>query len=211
MADNTALYGFRFHSFPSGRPLPTPVPMRVASGYQASPGGTNCDLNVGDPVKYVSDGTVAMCSTSDPTFGVVVGIREYYDGAKMAISNKLPGNTVYGTVLERTSWVMVQPAAGVIWEISADDNTTATTESAYVALINENMDVSTNADATLKQARFLADISTHSVPGTSLNIRLVGVGGQHWARVNIDYTGNYVPLLVMFNEVQEAPYNSTGV
>lgn len=206
MADNASLYGFRWVGARQGDPHPDPEIVRVATAYQASPGGVSVDLNVGDPVKKVSDGTVALCATGDATFGIIVGILPYYDGSKMVRSNRLPGGTAYSTNLERQSKVLIVPIAGNVFECVCDDNTSITTEANYNAAIGENVDISINqvAGSTLATPRL--KISTHATTNT-LVWRIVDT--SH--RVNIDYTGLYVPLLVTGNVVQQAPYQTTGV
>jgi hypothetical protein len=165
----------------------------------------NVDLNVGDPVKLVSDGTVALAAAGDSIYGVITGVAPYYDGTTMVFNNKLPGGTTYGSVLERTSYVYVLPVAGLVFEVDCDENTTATTQAAYTAFIEENCDLSLNADATTKQARPLLDISTHVT--TTAQWRIYDLS----RRIDQDFSGTRVKLLVVCNEVQQAPYVTTGV
>lgn len=202
MADNPALYGFRWIGS-RGTSIPKPEIYRVASGYQAAPGAVNCDLNPGDPVIKVSDGTVAIATTG-VVFGVIIGVEPFYDGTKMVRDDRLPGNTVYGSVLERQSKVLVIPVADQLFECVADENTTATTQAAYTAFIGENVDLVMVPVAPLATPRL--DISTHAVTNT-LGWRIVNLGRG----VNIDYTGNFVPLVVTANLPQQAPFTILGV
>ena len=205
MADNTHLYGFRYHSNLNGVACPQPLKMRVASGYQASPGSTDVDLNVGDPVKYVSDGTIALAEAGNSIFGVIVGFGPVnYSGSNgYAFDNKLPGGTASTTA--RPIFVHVLPVAGLIFEVDCDDKTTATTEAAYIAFIGENCDHSINADADLDKAFPKLDISTHVT--TTAGWRIVDVTREP----GIDFSGSNVRLLVTCNEVQQAPYVTSGV
>lgn len=206
MADNAALYGFSWVGSDFGSGMPAPMYFPVASAYQASPGGVSVDLNIGDPVKKVNDGTLALCAAGDAVFGIVCDIAPYYDGAKMARANRLPGGTTYGSNLERQSKIGIILAAGNIFECVCDDNTTATTQATFTGYIGENVDITINqvSGSTLATPRL--DISTHA---TTNNVvwRIRGLSKRN----NIDYTGNYVPLLVTGNVVQQAPFQTTGV
>lgn len=208
MANNTAKYGFRWVRSLTNAGAPPKQAMRVASGYQAAPGGTNVNLNVGDPVTLLSTGYVELAAAnSGVIYGVIVGIHPYYDGTRMTFGTKLPGNTVYGTVLERTSWVDVIPVQDQIFEVDVDDNTTATTEAGYLALVGENVDhVFTGASATTGLAHPILDISTHNTTST-LQWRIVDL-----ARIpGMDFSGTRVKVEVTANVVRQAPYVTTGV
>lgn len=209
MADNPAKYGFRWQQNRGGANM-KPLRVRVASGYQAAPGAVNVDLNVGDPVKKVNDGTVALCAAGDATFGIVVGIGPYYVGAPInaMVSGgvSLPGGTTYGTLLERQSFIYIVPAADQIFEVDADDKTTFTTEATYNAAIGENVDITINQVAGDTHAYPKADISTHATTNT-LVWRIVDLA--RWP--GQDYSGANVKLLVTCNVVQQAPFQTTGV
>lgn len=205
--NNLAQYGFRWqYSLASEDPIAFRV--RVASGYQASPGGVNVDLNVGDPVIMVSDGTVALAAATNPVYGIVDGIGPYYNagiGAMVPGGPALPGGTTYGSNLARQSFIYILPVANQVFEVDADDNVTATTEAAYNALIGENCDITINQVSGDTHAYPLLDISTHVT--TSAQCRIIDIGRQG----NTDFAGTRVKLLVTFNKVQQAPYVTTGV
>lgn len=204
MANNTHLYGFRYHSNQNGVSCPQPLKMRVASGYQAAPGGVNVDLNVGDPVKYVNDGTVALAAAGNAVFGVIVGIGPTnYSGSGFAYTKSLPGGTTSSSA--RPIYVHVLPVAGLNFEVDADDNTTATTEAAYVAFIGENCDHTINQVSGSTLAEPKLDISDHQT--TTAQWRIVDVTREP----GIDFSGTNVRLIVTCNEVQQAPYVTAGV
>ncbi len=207
MANNAFQYGFRWHSNRNGGDTkPQPERVRVASGYDAAPGGVHCNLQPGDLVKKVSDGTVELAVAGDAFYGVIDYIGPYYDSGvgAMVYNNVLPyANGVYGSNYERESTVFIIPAAGQIFRAMADDASTATTYAAYRALIGENADMIN--DAVTPSARPLLDISTHET-GTR-QWRIVDIGRE----VNIDFTGLYVPILVTAIAIQQAPWQATGV
>lgn len=209
MADNASLYGFRWQKIMgAGQGDLQPIRCPVASAYQAAPSATNVDLNVGDPVKRVSDGTVALCAAGDATYGIIVGIAPFWDSVQkvMRFGNALPGGTTYGTVVPRQSFVWVVPVANQIFEVDCDDNVTFTTYLTYQAAIGENCDITINQSSSTAKANPRLDISTHATTNT-LVWRIVDIPRQDAQ----DYTGNFVKLLVQANVVQQAPYQATGV
>lgn len=206
MANNTYNYGFRWHSNFTGGEQPKPIRMRVASGYDAAPGGVHVNLRVGDWVKETTDGTVILAVAGDALLGVISSINPYYDSGvgAMVYNDSLPyANGVYSTNLERESSVMVIPSNGVIWQAMCDDATTATTQAAYTAFIHENVDL-INAAVT-GTAHPLIDISLHAT--TTAQFRIVDL----LRRPDVDYSGLYVPLLVTVNEGRLPPFSASGV
>lgn len=203
---NPSKYGFRA-MYRRGGPLQMEK-VRVASAYQASPGGISCDLNIGDPIIKVSDGTIAIAAAGVGIFGVIAGIGKYWNsglGAMVPGGSTLPGGTTYGTKLERESIVYIYPAADVVFEVDCDDGTTAATQAAYTALIGENCDITINQVSGSTLASPLLDISDHKT-GTA-QFRIVDLG--NWPTQ--DYTTTRVKLLVTCVEVQQAPWQATGV
>jgi len=208
MADNQrSAGGFRWRSALQGNGRPRTFKKRVASAYQASvnPGSVSCDLFPGDPVKLVNDGTIALAAAGDSIWGVIAGIVQWWDGYVLQFTDRIPGGTTYGTVLERASIVEVYPVAGQIFEIDCDDAVTATTEAGYTAYIGENCDHVFAPVAADRKANPLLDISTHVA--TTAQWRIEDLSRQ----VNADYSGAYVKLLVSANEVQQPPYVTAGV
>lgn len=207
MANNTYNYGFRWHSNMFGGEQPKPVRMRVASGYDAAPGGVHVNLRPGDWVKEVSDGTVQLAVAGDALYGVISSVNPYFDTGQQVMvysDNGLPyANGVYGSVLERESSVMVIPANGVVWQAMCDDATTATTQAAYTAFVHENVDL-INVAVT-GSAHPLLDISLHAT--TTCQFRIIDL----LRRPDVDYSGLYVPLLVTVNEGRLPPFSASGV
>ena len=206
MADNTYNYGARWYSNLNGGPCPKPIWYSVASGYDAAPGGVHVDLRPGDWVKEVSDGTVQLAVGGDALFGVVAEIGPFYNPAEgvMQYGQSLPfAVPVYGSNLSRASRVGVIPANGVVFSMMCDDATTATTEATYLALVHENVDM-VNVPVTPK-AHPLIDISGHLT--TTMQLRIVGLPRGPV----VDFTGNYVPVLVTINEGRLPPFSASGV
>lgn len=215
MADNAREYGFRWVRSELGQMCPPTQRVRLASAYQPTAGGTNVDLHPGDPIQILSTGFGALAVGSEGTqtnvYGIYVGQGAEFDGTVMQPRNKhIGGSGVYGTNLERQTYIYVLPVVGQIFECDCNDNTTATTESAYSAFIGENMDFVLTADTTNAndpKATPQVNISTHNPATTTLQLRMWDIS----PRVNTDFTGNYVKIRVAFNRVQQAPFNLTGV
>jgi len=207
MADNRFAYGIRYVKAHFGTTV-SKQRMRVASGYSPTVGGNNVNVNPGDVVKKVSDGTVALCAAGDQPYGVVDRIFPYYDSNlwRMTFGKSLPFNTVYGTNLERQSFVDIIPVQNAIFEALADDKTTATTQATYTGYIGENVDLINVGDTTNQKVNPQIDISTHATTNT-LTWRIVDIAPQ----VNIDFTGLYVPLYIAANYSQDAPFTILGV
>lgn len=216
MADNRHTYGLRWYQSKSGAHTPHTIPVIVATGYQAQVGGaTDVDLWPGDPVQKVSTGGIILCPGSEGTpgtiYGVVSHITQYFDGQVKRTGPKLPGATAYSTNLDRQSIVEIIPAVGNIFAIDVDENTTATTKAAYQAFIGENADhvlVADTSDANNPKSDVQLDISGHAVT-QGLQWRIVGI----LEKVNTDFSGDNVTLLVEVNESEEPPGSilTTGV
>lgn len=213
MADNMRDYaGFKWHRGDFGRTPGDIVRCPVASGYSGSiNGGSTIDLNIGDPVRRLADGTVAHAAGNEGAsggqdiYGVVQSIEPYWDGSKRVPGSRLPAGTTYGSILERQSAVLVVPVAGQVFEIEVDDITTATTESGYQALVGNNADHRLTT-GTEPKTNCLLDISTAGT--ATAQWRIIGISRNI---KNQDFSGAYVKLLVVCNEVQQAPFTTTGI
>ena len=211
MADNMAKYGFRWSMSANSHPCPNPLRRTVADGYQAKADNTtsNVDLNIGDPVKAMADGTVALCNAGESVFGIIVGFEPYWNGSVMQPTNRLPGATTGGGLFERKSAALVVPANSGYWEVDLNAVAPGGTEATANAFIGENFDHA-----------IVADISNPSQP--KANPKLFGAHTSATAQwrcegvstsiANQDFTGNYVKFIVRVNESQETPAaNVVGV
>jgi hypothetical protein len=211
MADNTHQYGFRIHGSRMGD-NPKPERVRVASGCRFQDvNSAYCNLNVGDPVTKVSDGTVALCAggASAPSlYGIVTNILPYWDGTVMRWNKFLPDNTVYSTNYERQSFVEILPVAGYLFEVDVQETSASfDTYAEYYAFIGENADHSNYGDTTNLTANPGLVLSSGRGTGTA-QWRIVDVSPT---LANQDFSGKYVKLIVTANEVQQAPFATTGV
>ena len=158
---NTYRYGFRPYKY-----VVQPGDLEekvIATAYQAQDDGTSfsVDLNVGDPVDLVAGGTIGLANGGETPYGIILGFEQYWDGTKMQFKPvKLPGGTAWGTVWQRRSIALVCPVSKCDWRICVDDATTATTETAYNALIGKNAVHTCVGDTTSKEALPRLDITT---------------------------------------------------
>ena len=218
MADNSHKYGFRFARSLHGEPQPQIQRMRLASAYSPSANGTAVGLEVGDPVELLSTGYVDLCpgveatpGTAGNPWGIVMGFGPLYNSqlGRMDPSAYYPtGGITYSTNLERMSYVWVCPVFGNLWSLDCDDNTTATTEAAYVALLGENVEHILAVDTT-NANRPKADPFLHITGHATTNT-------FHWRIVDYsmsvgqDFSGKNVSLIVQANVTSEAPFTALG-
>jgi hypothetical protein len=203
MADNMAKYGFRWSMSANSHPCPNPVRRYIADGYQAKADNTttSVDLNIGDPVKLMADGTVALCNTGEAVYAIIMGFEPYWNGSAMQPTNRLPGGTTGGGLFERKSAALVVPASAGIWEADLKAVAPGGTEATANAFIGENIDHA-----------IVADVSNASQP--KANPKLSGAHTSATAQwrfdgvaqtvANQDFTGDYVKFYVRVNESQEA-------
>lgn len=214
MADNVHKYGFRWNRAANGRDTPSPIEKTIASAYQATNDGAgfNVGLSIGDPVKLVSDGTVALALTTQPVYGIIVGFKPYWNGSRLQPTDYLPGATTWGTIRERRSIALVVPVdLGQFWELDCDDAVSATTEAAYEAFEGENATFVCPGDQTTNSSRPTADpkidISTHATTA-GLHLRLEKLSQT---QENQDFSGANVKFLVRFNVTQNPGQAATTI
>ena len=222
MTDNVSRYGFRYQGLTAGPGMSKPIMKVVATSesFDVSGGLQNAALRAGDVVTLLSTGGVTLCGGTENSqtpvnpYGVVVGVMPYYDstiGASGAMrpSKSLPSDIAWGTNLARQSKLIIQPfLPGHVFEVDADDNTTATTEAAYQALIGENVSMINTAAASASPpyAAPKIDISTHATTAT-LCFTIVGISPT---LDNVDFSGANVKLLVEANIAQTGAYGLIG-
>ena len=207
---NRKAYGFQPHAPLDGRSSPDPEVFQVATGYQAQDDGTSfsVDLNIGDPVKLVNDGSVALALTTQPAYGIIVSCPQVYDAVKgvVAPAPRVPGATAWGTDLNNQTLVSVVRADSWVFRLQADENTTATTEAAYNALRNQNISHTCVGDTTAKIADPLAGMSTANTTA-GLTWRIVGT----YPGVDQKFDETFVTLLVTANLGQSAGQAATTI
>jgi hypothetical protein len=215
-------YGYQWVRARNGaKEMPAPLRFPVASAYQgAIQGGTNCDVNVGDVVKLLATGYVAIAEGSEKTsynpgtidadipLGVVVAIEPYYDGTVMTPGNKLPGATTYGTNFARQSFVLVVPAEAGIWSVAVDATSASyDTYAEWLAVVGETIDMVNSNGVTLKAEPEL-DLATIADP-VSVS-QMWKIQGLTPNLDNKDYDAAGFRLEVIANRYQNAA-NTAGI
>lgn len=205
MADNRARYGFRPYRSRSGSGTPSPERRFLASAYGGQPGSANCDVQIGDPMTLVNDGSLAFATagSAGSISHIVVGVEQYWDGTAMRKGNKVPyASGVYGTNLERRTLIHAMRVEDWIWEIDTD---AASTYATLLAAVNANADFSYNASAPNANPRL--GVSTINTTH-SLQLRIQGISEN---AENVDFTGNYVKMLVIVNKTAAATQAATTI
>jgi hypothetical protein len=195
---NVSHVGFRwkYNRNAPGAPAPIRI-LPVATGYSTK-------ICRGVPVKIISDGTIQVATPGDSIYGVTDGVEQYYDGTVVRSGIALPASTAWSTNISRQSRVRVIPVRGQVFEVQADDNTTATTLAAYQAFIQENAEWGAGTDVGDESGSVL-DISTHNTTNT-LSVRIEDIPN----RETQDFTSTGVVLHVTFNLIQDTGSGSTS-
>lgn len=157
----------------------------------------------GDLVKLISDGTIQAASAGDIPYGVFVGAEQYFDGSVLRKGGSLPASTTSGSKPERESRARVIPVRGQVFEVSADDATTATTLAGFEAFVGENCEWIAGT-ASGDTSGTLLDISTHNTTNT-LSLRIIDIPNKSLQ----DFASAYVKLHVIANLQQDTASGST--
>lgn len=172
---NFVTSGFRYYKPKGVGHLIEPLPCFVADNY-------NTDLYVGDPVSWVSDGSVARTAAGSGTtiYGVISAILQFRNSSGQLVRNGIyvPANTRWTADADRTM-VMVLPAASCMFVVDADDGSSITTVAGGRSVAGENCDhaFTGTADTGLGLTSCLLDISTHNTTNT-LQWRVLDVYDQ---------------------------------
>lgn len=218
---NPHRYGFRFVRSISGTDTPQTFTFPIATTYQpgtVNGGGTNVNLNIGDPVRLVEDGTVQLTQTAqdvsaqdgdsdDFAFGVVVGFPRVIVGGYPRPGSFYTGGTTYtgGIGGDNAPLVTVIPVEGNIFELDLDAAPTVQTLSGAMANVGA---VATMAYSVLTagtgqpKANPLISKSSIAFAGANqLQLLIVGLGKSAYT---CDFTAANVPYQVMWNTKQLA-------
>lgn len=209
---NPDLNGFRFVKTKNGSvTMPAVLDCSVATGYQGQVAATyNVHLSVGDPVTRVSTGGVEHCPGTEGTpglpFGVVVGVKPYWNGTAMTFGTSLPGGTAWATNENRRSFVQVLPVEGCVFEIDCMDVGSNNTAAEFRDLIGNNADHNLTA--------VVAGVSSKP----KLDLTSVGTDTEQWriwdmagSMENRNFNSANVKMQVIANELQFPSYSTTGV
>jgi len=202
---NVTKGGFRpWGTFSGGQGVvPSTFTREIASGYGTA-------LFRYQPIKSVSDGTIAAAAAGEVILGVAVGYS-YVRSGKREPSNTVPASTTFSPTAVGSAnaslchYIWCTP--DIIFEADADDGTTVTTLAAAIGLIGNNTDhVVGTGDATTGLSAAAIDISLTSGGTNTAQWRIVDV----LKSADNDPTLTRWKLLVTCNEGEHPAYTSTG-
>lgn len=216
-------YGFRFFRSLSGTDTPQIFTLPIASAYQPNTGadgsgGTNCNLNIGDPVQFIDGGTVRLVQPGaatttavldDATFGIVVGFPRVKISGAVRPNGFYPGGTTYtgGITGQEATLVSVIPVKDNIFEIDAGaaPGTSFDTQNEWAAAVAKGCHF-TYSVLTAGIGQPKANPLVVTTFDSTTGIRQLRVIGLSKLNDTQDYTAASVRLQVMFNAVQLAGY-----
>jgi hypothetical protein len=222
---NNHIYGFRFARSFDGNETPQTIVKPIASGYAPNTGddgagGTACNLNIGDPVQLLNDGTVRLAQPGaatggtdidDRVFGVVAGFpRVMIGGAPRPNGFYVSGTTYTGD--DQQTLCKIIPVHNNIFDIDTDDVSasfdTKTEFQSMIGVAQISYSVLTSGAGQPKaNPRF--DISTYSEAADVVDqLRVVGLSKRFDQQ---DPTLVHVTLEVIFNEQQIFPTSFTNI
>lgn len=214
---NTHTYGFRFARSFDGNETPQTIVKPIASGYAPNTGadgagGTAVNLNIGDPVQLLNDGTVRLVQPGaatdgtdmdDRTFGIVAGFPRLMVGGFPRPNGFYTSGTTY-TGDDQQTLCKIIPVHDNIFEIDCDTTGQPTTKAAWQSLVGTANFIYTvlTSGAGAPKANPRLDISTHNETTQLNQLRVVGLSKRFDQQ---DPTLEHVTLEVIFNEQQLFP------
>ncbi len=212
---NTHVYGFRFfRSISGGGDCPQIMTSPIASGYAPVTvfgAGTAVNLNIGDPIRRLVDGSVIIAQAGqisdgtdngDYVSGVVVGFPRVTVGGAVRPGSFYASGTTYtgGLGSDTATLVAWIPVEGNIFEIDAAAVVGAGTKNAALAVVggtaNYTYTVLTSGIGQPKANPMMGTPSTNSA--NIQQLRIVGLGKKNDV---MDFASANVAFQVMFNEI----------
>lgn len=213
---NVIVGGFRLYGTLSGGPVPTELVQEVASGYTTQ-------INVGDLIIPVADGTVAQAATNSSTMlGVVTGCSYMgtsgSDNGKRVMSNFIPASTTFSPSTvgsPNASYVQYVPLTGDVILLGQGAAATATTPATNITFIHNNVNITYNSlTPSTVIGRSVACLDLSGAGTGAKPLRIIGIPGytlQGFDQASIDWTSAGVPFLVVCNQGVLPPFTTTGV
>ncbi len=218
---NNHVYGFRWFRSLSGASTPQIITLPITSTYQPGTingGGTNVNLNIGDPIRLNEAGTVELTQTAqdvtgkdqdsdDFCYGIIVGFPRVIVGGFPRPGSFYTGGTVYtgGIGGDNAPLVSFIPAAGNIFEIDSSAVVGAGTKNAAAALVGGVgtmvYSVLTSGTGQPKANPLLDAASVVKASANQLQLQVVGLGKKNDA---MDFAATNLTFQVMWNCLQMA-------
>lgn len=213
-------YGFRFARSFDGNETPQTITKPIASAYAPNTGadgsgGTACNLNIGDPVQLLNNGTVRLAQPGqaadgtdidDRVFGIVAGFPRVMIGGAPRPSSFYPSGTTYTGDDQQTLCTII-PVHDNIFTICTDaaGGSSFDTKAEYQSMIGTANFVYSVLTSGMGQpkANPMFDISDYSEAADEVNqLRVVGLSKRF---DTLDPALTDVELEVIFNMQQIFP------
>lgn len=225
---NIHRYGFRYVRGLTGDECPQVLTFPIATGYQPNTqdggGGTNVNLNIGDPVRLREDGTVRLTQVGtdvtgeqgtgpETVYGVVVGFPRVLVGGFPRPGSFYTGATAYsgGIGSDSAPLVAVIPAAGNIFEADLAASLGTGIKGDYLGVIGRTAPILyTVLTSGTGQPKANPLIGTLTATGGGVQTQLI-ITGLGKAGDAMDFTAANVTMQVMFNSLQNALNTKVGV
>jgi hypothetical protein len=218
---NPRTYGFRFQRSISGSETPQVMTRPIAASYAPNTGadgagGTACNLNPGDPIQLLNDGTVRLVQPGqavdgsdidDRVYGVVIGFPRVTVGGAQRPNGFYTSGTAPAVGSDSTTLCAFIPVEGNIFEVDCDAaggaslDTKAEWEAVVGSEANFVYSVLTSG-AGQPKANPLLDTSDISEGAQVQQLRIVDLGKRF---DQVDPALAFVPLQVIFNMTQVYP------
>lgn len=216
---NTHRYGIRFVRSISGNDTPQILTLPIATAYAPTTvvgAGTSVNLNIGDPVKLLEDGTLGLvqagqdvsganADSDDYALGVIVGFPRVIVGGYPRPGSFYTTGTTYtgGIGSDNAPLVSVIPVEGNIFEIdsaAAPSPATKAGAMAYVGMTAAMTYTVLTSGTGQPKANPLLDLSTAAAGGANqCQLVIVGLGKAGDA---MDFTAANVTFQVMWSAKQ---------
>ena len=217
---NNHIYGFRWFRSIGGADTPQHFTLPIASAYAPNTGadgagGTACNLNIGDPVQLIDDGTLRLVQPGaatttavldDATFGIVVNFaRVKIDGAVRPNSFYPSGTTYLGGITgAEATLVTVVPVKDNIFEVDcgAAPGATLDTQDEWAAAVGAGAHF-TYAPVTVGRGAPRANpVLNMATIDSTTGIRQLRILGLSKLGDTQDYAAAAVRMQVMFIAAQ---------
>ena len=221
---NPHRYGFRFVRSISGNDTPQIFTYPIATAYAPTTivgAGTSVNLNIGDPVKLLEDGTLGLvqagqdvsganADSDDYALGIIAGFPRVIVAGSPRPGSFYTSGTAYtgGISSDNAPLVAVIPVEGNIFEIdaaAAPSPATLAGAMAYVGMTATMTYSVLTAGMGQPKANPLLDLSTAAAGGANqLQLQIVGLGKAAYTQ---DFTAANVTFQVMWGakQLQAAP------
>jgi len=216
---NTHRYGIRFQRSISGADTPQIFTYPIATAYAPVTifgAGTSVNLNIGDPVRLLEDGTIALvqagqdlaganADSDDYAFGIIAGFPRVLVAGYPRPGSFYQTGTTYtgGTGGDNAPLVAVIPVEGNIFEIDSAAAPSPATRSGALTYVGMTATLTYSvltSGTGQPRANPLLDLSTAAAGGANqLQLQITGLGK---ANETMDFTAAFTTFQVMFGAKQ---------